>query len=68
LRVVADLETIDPRFIVNFDKLKLCESVIGRTWPEQIDPGDLGKVALQDQCRSARAELLAGLGFSRGEL
>jgi succinylarginine dihydrolase len=68
LRVVADPETIDPRFLTSHAKLTLCEDVIRRSWPEQIDPDDLGQSKLWRQCRSARIDLLSTLGFSDSEL
>ena len=68
LRVVADPETIDPRFLASHARLELCEKVIRRSWPTQIDPDDLGKPELWQQCRHARAELLSANGFSDSEL
>lgn len=68
LRVVADPNTVDPRFIASHARLDVCSDVIERTWPDQIDPDDLGKSALLAQCASARAQLLVALGFSLGEL
>lgn len=68
LRVVADPSTIDPRFVADHTAVDLCEAVVARTWPEQIDPNDLSSPALWRQCVSARDELLATLGFSRDEL
>ena len=68
LRVVADPETIDPRFLASHARLEQCEKVIRRSWPTQIDPDDLGKPELWQQCRHARAELLSANGFSDSEL
>ena len=68
LRVVADPETIDRRFLASHARLELCEEVIRRSWPMQIDPVDLGKPELWQQCRHARAELLSANGFSDSEL
>ena len=64
LRVVADPETVDPRFMVDAEKLDRIAAVIERHWPERIEPADLAKPALWEQCRAARAALLAELGLS----
>lgn len=64
LRVVADPETVDPRFLLDEAKAERIESVIAATWPEQIDPADLGNVALARDVRSARASLVETLGLS----
>lgn len=64
LRVVADPATIDPRFLLDEAKAERIERAIAATWPEQIDPADLGNVALARDVRSARASLLETLGLS----
>lgn len=64
LRVVADPATIDPRFLLDEAKAERIERAIAATWPEQIDPADLGNVALDRDVRSARASLLETLGLS----
>ncbi|RXZ65639.1 N-succinylarginine dihydrolase [Pelagerythrobacter rhizovicinus] len=64
LRVVADPATIDPRFLLDEAKAEQIERVIAGAWPEQIDPADLGNVALARDVRSARASLLETLGLS----
>jgi succinylarginine dihydrolase len=61
LRVVADPATVDPRFLLDGTKADLVEAVIGRSWPEQLDPGDLGSEPLARTVRSARAALLDAL-------
>ena len=61
LRVVADPATIDPRFLMSEDKAGRIEQVVGRHWPEQIEPGDLGSEALAAQVAAARAALLVAL-------
>ena len=58
LRVVADPATVDPRFLVDPARLDRIGAVVARTWPEQIDPGDLGGAALATSVRAARAALL----------
>lgn len=64
LRVVADPATVDPRFLLDEAKAERIERVIAGAWPEQIDPADLGNVALARDVRSARASLLETLGLS----
>jgi succinylarginine dihydrolase len=64
LRVVADPATVDPRFLVNPAKLDRIAEVIEQHWPERIETGDLANPALWEQCRHARAALLAALELS----
>ena len=64
LRVVADPATVDPRFLVSPAKLDRIAEVIERHWPERIETGDLPNPALWEQCRQARAALLAALELS----
>lgn len=61
LRVVCDPATVDPRFLLDEAKADRIEEVIGRTWPEQIDPADIGSEALAAQVIVARAALLTVL-------
>ena len=61
LRVVADPATIDPRFMLSESRAEELEQVIGQYWPEQIDPGDIGKEGLAETVRTARAKLLESL-------
>lgn len=58
LRVVADPATVDPRFLVDADKLDAIADVIARHWPEAVAPLDLGSDALIADIRRARAALL----------
>lgn len=64
LRVVADPATVDPRFLLDEARADRIERVIAAHWPEQIDPADLGNVALARDVRSARASLLETLELS----
>jgi succinylarginine dihydrolase len=64
LRVVAEPSTIDPRFLADPARLDLAEAVIGRYWPEQIDPGAVGSEALAREVMAARAALLAALDLA----
>ena len=61
LRVVCDPATVDPRFLLDEAKAERIESVIAATWPEQIDPADLGSDALKNSVTSARYALLEAL-------
>ncbi|MEM8713964.1 MAG: N-succinylarginine dihydrolase, partial [Planctomycetota bacterium] len=53
LRVVCDPATVDPRFLLDEAKADLLERVIAKTWPEQIDPADLGSEAQSRSTASA---------------
>lgn len=64
LRVVADPATVDPRFLLSEKRADLLEQVIGRYWPEQIDPSDIGSTALAETVRTARAKLLESLDLT----
>jgi len=61
LRVVCDPTTVDPRFLLNEAKADLLDKVIADTWPEQIDPSDIGSETLAAQVVAARAALLTAL-------
>ena len=64
LRVVADPATVDPRFLLDPARIDMLSAVVASTWPEQIDPADLGSETLARTVRHARRALLdaAGLG------
>ncbi|EAQ27588.1 Succinylarginine dihydrolase [Erythrobacter sp. NAP1] len=66
LRVVCDPAAVDPRFMLDEAKADLLEKVISETWPEQIDPADLGSDTLTSQVVAAREALLTALDL--GEL
>lgn len=61
LRVVADPATVDQRFMLDEAKAGRIEQVIAETWPETIDPGDLGSESLEKRVVSARQALLSAL-------
>jgi succinylarginine dihydrolase len=63
LRVVADPATVDARFLLDEQRAERIESVIAQTWPEQIDPADIGKEALAKPVIEAREALLAVLSL-----
>ena len=64
LRVVADPQTIDPRFLVDEAKLDAIAKVVGERWPEQIHSSELQAPALIDDVENARVALLETLGLS----
>ena len=66
LRVVAQPQSVDPRFIVDDTKLDAIADVIGRHWPERIHIDDLQRPALIADIEGARSALLDSLGL--GEL
>lgn len=63
LRIVADPATVDPRFIVDADKLDRIADVVAKHWPEAIAPGDLESAALVSDVRRARTTLLEALNL-----
>jgi succinylarginine dihydrolase len=65
LRVVCDPATVDPRFLLDDAKADLIEGVIARTWPEQIDPSDLGSDSLAASVIAARLALLDALDLAQ---
>ena len=66
LRVVADPATIDPRFLVDAEKLDRIAALIEAWWPERIDPADLKDPELWGKVAAARSALLSLLDL--GEL
>ncbi|HEY0959222.1 MAG TPA: N-succinylarginine dihydrolase [Novosphingobium sp.] len=63
LRVVADPETIDSRFIVDQARLEHVEIVVRRWWPTQIAADEIGNPSLWRELRAARRALLDVLGI-----
>jgi succinylarginine dihydrolase len=63
LRVVADPATVDPRFLLDAARIDLLAGVVAQTWPEQIDPVDIGRASLAESVRAARAALLDAAGL-----
>ncbi len=64
LRVVADPQMVDPRFMVDEPKLNRIADVIARHWPETIAPGDLANPKLWAEIKAARSALLATLDIT----
>ena len=65
LRVVADPATVDPRFLLSDQRADTIAEVIARLWPTQIDPGELGNLALAGEVIAARAVLLERLDLGQ---
>jgi len=61
LRVLADPETVDPRFIADEAKLDVIAAVIRKAWPKEIAPADLGNTKLCAKLEKARQALLDAL-------
>jgi succinylarginine dihydrolase len=64
LRVVADPATVDPRFLVDAEKLDRIAALVEAFWPERIAPGELGDPALWGRIEAARAALLSMLDLA----
>jgi succinylarginine dihydrolase len=65
LRVVADPATVDPRFLVDEERLALIEATVRQHWPEEIASDDLASPGLWHDVRAARIALLDVLGLAR---
>jgi len=63
LRVVADPATVDPRFLLDPARIDRLAYVVAQTWPEQIDPADIGKASLAQTVRAARDALLDAMAL-----
>ena len=66
LRVVADPQTVDPRFLVDEAELERIAEVVSTHWPEEIDHADLQRPSLISEVEDARSALLQALDL--GEL
>ena len=61
LRVLADPEAVDPRFIADEAKLDSIAEVVEECWPEQIAPSDLADPQLCGAIEKAREALIETL-------
>ena len=64
LRVVADPADVDPRFVVDEERLDRIADVIRRHWPEQIHHEELQRPALVADIERARLALLEALDLT----
>jgi len=64
LRVVAEPEAVDPRFLADEAKLDRLAEVVETHWPERIAPDGLLDPALWRRMEDARAALLEALDLS----
>lgn len=64
LRVVADPATVDGRFLLDEAKAQRIEAVVAETWPERIDPAEIGSDQLAQRVIAAREALLSALSLS----
>lgn len=64
LRVVADPATVDPRFLVDVDKLDRLAAIVTAYWPEAIDSSAIDNPALIADIERAHAALLDAMDLS----
>jgi succinylarginine dihydrolase len=64
LRVVCDPATVDPRFLVDDEKLDAIAEVVRTHWPVEIRNDELQSPALIRDIEGARAALLAALDLT----
>lgn len=62
LRVVADPATVDPRFLVDDEKLDRIAALVKTHWPETIAQDEIGDPALIARVENARTALFELLG------
>lgn len=66
LRVVAEPESVDQRFIATPDRLDIIADIVSRRWPESVTPDQIADPAFVAAVRTARSALLEALDL--GEL
>ncbi|WP_108809691.1 N-succinylarginine dihydrolase [Sphingorhabdus sp. Alg231-15] len=67
LRIVADPDVIDPRFLATPEKLDAISAVVENYWPETITPDQLLDTSLQDTVKNARKALLQACALTELE-
>lgn len=65
LRVVADPATVDPRFLLDGEKVEMMANLIGKYWPEQIHTDELQNLTLIREIEAARTHLLEHLDLGQ---
>lgn len=63
LRVVCDPAHVDPRFLLDADKIDLLADIVTAHWPAEIAPDALRSPALWQDIRRARGAVLQALGL-----
>ncbi|MDR7101077.1 N-succinylarginine dihydrolase [Croceicoccus sp. BE223] len=63
LRVVADPDHVDQRFLMTPEKLESMADIVTRHWPESIAPAEIGTPGLADRVISARNFMLECLNL-----
>jgi succinylarginine dihydrolase len=63
LRVVADPDTVDRRFLVDEARLDLIAGVVEQHWPDTIAQNEIADPALIRRIETARSALLEALGI-----
>ena len=66
LRVQCDPDDVDPRFLLDEARIDRLEDVVGRHWPESLDPSSIQSEAMVAEVRAARRALCEALEL--GEL
>ena len=64
LRVVCDPADVDPRFLVDDEKLTKIASVIEKLWPESIHPDELSDPMLWKRIETAKEALFSALDLN----
>jgi succinylarginine dihydrolase len=64
LRVVCNPETVDPRFLVDPERLDRIAAVIEAHWPERVSPQDLAVLGGWPEAVAAREALLQALDLA----
>jgi len=65
LRVQCDPEDVDPRFLVDDEKLGRIAEVVAQYWPETLDPQAIQHGSVVAQVSTARSELLKSLDLAQ---
>jgi succinylarginine dihydrolase len=64
LRVVCDPDTVDPRFLVDAEKLDRIARVIEEHWPERVEADAQARLGSWPAAEIARHALLDTLGLA----
>ncbi|WP_419827571.1 N-succinylarginine dihydrolase [Sphingomonas sp.] len=64
LRVVCDPATVDPRFLVDGNRLDRISEVIVDRWPERVSPEEIATLGAWPRAVTARRALLDALGLA----